>query len=209
MIMKDMLTRLLARLTALRLETMLVLSACVLVVLLAVEGVQWRSVGRIERTVAESLEQGARVPQERAAVADLKAYDAVVARGMLGKAPGRPAQKLWGIIGEMALVGASSAGARPYKVGAKIPSGEKVVSIGINDVVLEKDGKRRTEQVFREMKRPARPGPRPGATKAAPKSGPTPSIDLPPRANKRPAVEVGAESEDAKRKALNGEEHNR
>ena len=76
-------------------------------------------------------------------------------------------------MGVNALIGSSSKDAKLYNVGDKLPSGEEIVKIRCGEIVLEKDGKQRTECVFAELKSPAQPGAKPSEA-ATPLAGASP-----------------------------------
>ena len=170
--MRDILLRLLARLRAFGPDKSLVALSCILVVLLLVQGLRYRSLAGLEETVIGSLEQAKGEVPKRTEAKELKEYDPITQQGLLGTVSKPPPQKLWGIMGEYALIGPSSGNAKPYKVGDKLSTGEKIVKIGCSEVVLEKDGKQRTESVFPELKKAAKPGEKPAAVPApSPKTG--------------------------------------
>jgi len=164
------------------------------VLLVAVQGVRYLVVGRAERSVLESLTQKTGGVPERDKVKPLKEYDqTIMDHGMLG--PASPPPKLWGVMGNMALIGVTPTDAQPYKVGDATATGEKVVEIRPNEVALEKDGKRRTEVLFEELKQSleAAPGTRsdraPGAAPgASPGSPPGAAAKSQPRNDMKPAA---------------------
>ena len=165
--MRDILLRLLARLRAFGPDKSLVALAGILVVLLLVQGLRYRSLAGLEETVIGSLEQAKGEVPKRTEAKELKEYDPITQQGLLGTVSKPPPQKLWGIMGEYALIGPSSGNAKPYKVGDKLSTGEKIVKIGCSEVVLEKDGKQRTESVFPELKKAAKPREKPARRSAS------------------------------------------
>jgi len=181
--MRDILLRLLARLRAFGPDKSLVALAGILVVLLLVQGLRYRSLAGLEETVIGSLEQAKGEVPKRAEAKELKEYDPITQQGLLGTVSKPPPQKLWGIMGEYALIGPSSGNAKPYKVGDKLSTGEKIVKIGCGEVVLEKDGKQRTESVFPELKKASKPV-RAAAPAPSPKTGTeqAPGEKVPPAA---------------------------
>jgi len=207
MIMRDFLLRAVMKLRAFGLGRLLIAPAGILVVLVLVQGLQYYSLARLEKTLIGSLEQAKEELPKRADAGELKEYDPITEHGILGTVSKPPPEKLWGIMGESVLFGASPDKAKFYKVGDKLPTGEKIVEIGCGEIVLEKDGKRRTESVFPELKEPAKPGERPApaeggqgpraplASDSSPKTerGQTPEEPVRPG---RADEEVSAEPED-------------
>lgn len=124
------------------------------VLLLLVQGPRYGCVRRLEKTVTRSLAPNTEGPTQRVVAVKLEEYVAISRHGILGSVT-QPPEKLWGIMGDSALIGASSEKAKLYSVGAKTSAGERVISIAWNEVVLEKDGKERTEYVFTELKTPS------------------------------------------------------
>ena len=186
--MKVSMDRALVTLKALRPEHWLLLLAGVLAVLLLVQGVRYACVGRLARGMGEALEARDASALKRTDVPDLKAYEGIAKLGSLGSVSGTA--RLVGILGDSALFGTSPSSARPYAAGATVPGVGKIVDIGINTVVVEKDGKERTLKVFPELKMtppkkpsgpPSRPGPPPTAASGKPPaSGQSPETPAPP-----------------------------
>lgn len=159
-------------------DRLLMALSVLLVALLLVQGVRYLLTGRYERSVLKSLTEKSAGPPERDKAKTAQEYeDAVMGHGMLGSPAAKPQIKLWGVLGDSALFGASGENAQPSKVGETISSGEKVVEIRPNEVVLEKDGKRRTETLFDELK-PAKEEPKPPAQ---------PAPAAPPKEEAKPA----------------------
>ena len=174
--MRDILLRVLVRLRAFGPDKLLIALAGILALLLLVQGLRYGCLARLEKSVIHSLEQAKEELPKRADTGELKEYDLIMQQGILGTVSKPPPQKLWGIMGENALIGPSADKAKLYKVDDKLSTGEKIVKIGYSEVVLEKDGKQRTECVFPELKKAARPGEKPAADRApspgsSPKTG--------------------------------------
>jgi hypothetical protein len=144
-----------------RSDRFLMLLAAVLGVLLLAQGARYFLVGRYERSVLRSLAQNNGDPPERGTVKPAQEYAQVIMEhDMLGQTVKLPV-KLWGIMGNGALCGTSPDDAQLANVGETLPGGDKVVEIRANEVVLEKEGKQRTEVLFDELKPPPQPGPTP------------------------------------------------
>ena len=155
--------------------------AIVLGVLLAAQGVRWLCVGRRERAVLKSLAFKNDKAPERVKTRPVEEFDrTIMETGMLG--PVQPMQ-LQGIMGSEALFGASPEDAQPMTVGAALPDGRKIVEIRSNEVVLEKDGQRKTETVFQQLQQQPMPGP-----EAA--SPPSAAGAPPPKSAKNPAQKM-------------------
>lgn len=139
-----------------------------LMILLLVQVVRYVGAKRLGRELVQVWETPAaaqRVPGK-----DLKDYQKITETGHLGSKKKPKSAQLFGILGEVALIGSSPADAKPFAVGAQVPGGEKLVEIRLNEVVLEKDGKRRTVTLF-DPNLPTKPG-RPHPTSPTPKPGP-------------------------------------
>ena len=182
--------RVVARLKAFTLEHWLTVLAGGLAVLLLVEGARYGCASRLTGGMGGELGSGdvstvKRTGAREAGTRDLKDYDPIAKLGHLGSGP--RAVQLAGILGDSALFGTSPESASPYAVGSTIPGGDKVVAIGINEVVVEKDGKQRTLKVFPELKMslPKKPLGPPGPP-AGPGSAPSPQPGEPPAAPQRP-----------------------
>ena len=106
----------------------------------------------------------------------LEDYDPILEKGILGTKrtapPPRPAE-LYGIMDDRALLGTSPGDAELYRAGDETPQGERIVEIGSDEVVLEKESVRRTVSVYEAVMTtpggPGRPGPpgRPSGPQAA------------------------------------------
>ena len=103
-----------------------------------------------------------------------------------------PKVQLFGILGRSALLGNSPGDAQMYEVDAEVPCGEKLIEIGIDEVVLEKDGEKRTVQVFSDKPGPpSGSGPPPGDGPPSengqpPEDGPPPENGQPPGDDEKP-----------------------
>jgi len=197
------------RVRKVRLDYCLGAAGGILLVLLAVQLVRYGGA----RTLGEELIKATLAPEatpQRAEAPDLEQYKAIAEKGLFGKAkqkkgPGVP--RLFGVLGEFALLGNSPGDSKPYALGAEVAGGHKLVEIHLDSVVLEKDGKKLTLKVFpdskvgaapKEAKPPAetgggQPGERPpdGRTEEKPAG---PPIGGGAEAAAGPAVPEGAES---------------
>lgn len=201
--MKDRLLKAIQRLRALGPDRPLIVLGGIFIVLLLAQGVRYGCTGRLEKSVIQSLEQATEGPPKRVDIKDVKEYDAIMEQGILGPKPrSKPStQKLWGIMGDSVLFGSSAQSAKPYRLGAMLPNGEKIARIGCTDVVLEKDGTERTVCVFTELKQqpqPAGKSPSAPSPPSTPKSAPKPSpagteSSVPPHADEESAGPSEAE----------------
>jgi len=142
-------------------DRILTVLAAIFVFLLIVQTVRYQAAkNRLEKTLTRSVEQRTQEPVKREGVDTLEEYISINEHGLLGTI-GKPIEKLWGIMGDSALIGASADNAKAYSVGEAIPSGEKVIKMGHNEVVLEQWGTQRTEHVFAEMIPKPKPEPIP------------------------------------------------
>lgn len=157
---------------------LLVVSAALLAALLALQGAAWLRVRRHERDLFTAMKPLSAAPEKRAEPRDIKEYAAVLENGVWASIK-PPPLRLHGILGDSALFGASPQDAQPFAVGAALPNGDKIVEIRINEVVLEKDGKQRTECVFAEINKGG--GGPPGAPPMPPGAMPGPEGPRPPR----------------------------
>ena len=131
----------------------------VFVLLLLVQGVRGLSATILAGSVLRSLEESNAPPPKRAGNDGAEEYKAMLEKGTFGKSPGEQPMKVFGILGDSALLGPESNNVKSYGVGAELPEGEKLVEIGPNSVVLEKEGERRTLTVFPELAAsPGKPG---------------------------------------------------
>ncbi len=123
----------------------------VLVVLLLVQGLRGLSTTLQAGSVLRSLEESNAAAPIRSADDGAETYAAMLQKGTFGKAPGEQPLKVFGILGDSALLGPTAENVKPYEIGAELPQGQKLVELGPNSVVLEKDGERRTLNVFPEF----------------------------------------------------------
>ena len=174
--------QLLARLRRAGLERYLLAVAGLLALLLAVQGVRYVYAGRLGRGLAESLHAGPGDPVKPDQTKRLEDFNLIGENGFLGSPPSKkaPPQRLFGIMGDTALLGTEGKNAKPFKVGAAIPGGERIVEILIDRVVLEKEGKKRTVCVFPEIKTEGGPAPG-GPSPAVPRATPGPAASQPER----------------------------
>lgn len=123
----------------------------------------------LQRTLAHMGET-----PRRAEAPHAQKYEDILKKGLLGQPPaegGPPSElKLFGVLGGTALMGPAREGIQPYEVGKELPGGEKLVSVGTNSVVVEKDGKQRTLEVFDPAN--AAPPSGPGGPPPSPEPGP-------------------------------------
>lgn len=131
----------------------------VLVLLLLVQGLRGLSTTIQAGSVLRSLEESNAPSPKRSAGDGAEEYAAMLEKGTFGRAPDQQPLKVFGILGNSALLGPTAESVKPYAVGAELPQGEKLVEIGPNSVVLEKEGEKRTLNVFPEFsKSKAKPG---------------------------------------------------
>jgi len=124
-----------------------------LIVLLVLQGL--RAIVPVAR--AEWLLRSASAEEEQATREKLRDplthYNAILEKGVLGIPPQEQPPQLFGVLGNVALIGGSPEQVQEFSEGAELPNGEKIVRIGVESVDLEKDGKKRTLTVFPEMKK--------------------------------------------------------
>lgn len=82
----------------------------------------------------------------------LDKFNAILEKGVLGVPPREAPPQLFGVLGNVALIGGAPEQVQELSEGATLPNGEKVVHIGVESVELEKDGQKRTLTVFPDMK---------------------------------------------------------
>jgi len=168
----------------------LTVSAGILLVLCAVQGLRYAMAGRMAGELGKvSLALSA--PPKREEAKKLEAYKIIAEKGHFGRKKLAPGPQLFGILGEFAFMGNTPQNAKPYAVGAQFPSGEKLVKIHLNSVVLEKDGKRRTLKVFPDIGDKVRPGAPVPRVPAGPAEPAAPSLaEKPPAPKPQVPVEV-------------------
>lgn len=149
--MKVYLDRIQAFLKQWEIERYLVVLLAVLVFLLLVQGVRGISAAIQTGSVLRSLEESNAPPPKRAGNEGVQECKAMLEKGTFGRAPRAQPLNVFGILGDSALLGPAAEGVQPYAIGAELPGGEKLVEIGPNSVVLEKEGERRTRTVFPEL----------------------------------------------------------
>jgi len=86
----------------------------------------------------------------RDGVPALAEYSAIADEEHYGKKPPVPRLQLFGVIGDAALLGTSPQDAGLHKVDAKLPGNHVLVEVGVDQVVLEREGKRQTLKLFGE-----------------------------------------------------------
>ena len=129
-------------------DKLLLVGSGLLILLLVLQGVRYGFAARLGKGLVDSLTAREAEAAERKDAKSLENYKPITDKGILGAAPGKPSpQKLFGIMGDMALIGTSD-NAKPYTVGADIPGGEKLVEVAADYVLLQKDGNQRKELVF-------------------------------------------------------------
>jgi len=184
--MKAFVIQAIARLKEFGLPRCLAALTALFAMLLLIQGLRYGCARGLGKDVLAAMEAGKNIEAKRERPKELKDYDEILKKGILGKIPGKSSPKLFGIFFDAALFGSSAKAAKPFKVGGTIPGGEKIIEIGVNKVVLEKDGKKRTLQVFGKggagPQGGGRPGPSPrprGAPvkggRPVPAAGPSPS----------------------------------
>jgi hypothetical protein len=188
--MADKVKLLLAKARAVGLDRALALLFVALCLLLMIQGLRFVGAALSSRGMASRVNTGAVAPErtDRKPATD---YDAILEKGLLGKrekgggpSGPAPAVTVFGILGNKALLGASANDAKPFAIGAEVPGGEKLVEIGTAEVVLEKDGNKRTLKVFPSLSAPK------STTAAAP--GATPPGAAPPGISPQVAAPAGA-----------------
>lgn len=131
-----------------------------------------------QRVIEASVEPKPAVSREE--VADLKEYEVLTEKGHFGKKQKPPQLRLFGVLGDNALLGQSDRNAKPYSEGASLPGGGKLAAVKFDSVVIEKDGKKKTMEVFTHM--PSSHGGRPSASRHhGPPPGRGPSGPKPPQ----------------------------
>jgi hypothetical protein len=157
------------RLRKVGLDSWLAAVAGAILILLIVQVTRYARAG----TLGEDIVRASQLQPASQGRSDVKAqeeYKPLIEKGHFGKKkeePPKPPQ-LFGILGNVALLGNSPDDAKPYEVGAGLPDGSKLAEIHLNSVVTEKDGEKKTIVLFPELgvkaqepPRPAGPPPRP------------------------------------------------
>lgn len=126
----------------------------VLVAITVMQGLRYIFAGPLASGFNTSdVEVADRTASSRAVPKTRDEYRAVLEKGVLGRMPtkkdtGAPPVYLFGVMGDKALLGPASSKSKPYIVGDDVRDGEKLVEIRVREVVLEKDGEKRTIDVF-------------------------------------------------------------
>ena len=191
--MKPFVMRIVAMMRVWGADRCLTTSAIALAILLLVQGARLALTGTMAWGLAQSLEDSAAAPPRRDVAKTLSEYDSIFESGVLGEAPskgsGAAAPQLFGILGSSALMGTDVKEAKPYDVGTEIPGGETIVEVGSDNVVLEKDGERRTLYVFPAIDAKYRPsGPQTDKPKEAPAEAQAAAEELTPESGEPPAL---------------------
>lgn len=173
-----------AKLRQLSVDSWLAILTCVLGILLVLEMGSCLSAASLgQRVIEASVESKPAVSREE--VSDVKEYEVLTEKGHFGKKQSPPKLRLFGVLGDSALIGQSDRDAKPYSEGAKLPDGSKLVEIKLDSVVVEKDEKKQTMEVFANVPEqggnrhrgqhhggpPTPRGPRPGPPPDASPSG--------------------------------------
>lgn len=82
----------------------------------------------------------------------LDKFKPILEKGVLGIPPREAPPQLFGVLGRTALIGGAPEQVQEFSEGATLPSGEKVVRVGVDSVDLEKDGQKQTLTVFPDLK---------------------------------------------------------
>lgn len=165
-------------------EEYLVALLALLALMTAVQGGRFVAAELQTTALQRSLALIGEPPPPRAE-ADAKKYESILTKGLLGQPPqeGAPSPdlKVFGIIGNTALMGPSAEAVQPFEVGATLPGDEKLVSIGTDAVTVEKSGKQRTLKVFDPANAPPEKPEEPKPD-ASGQGGPKPPQGMPPGA---------------------------
>ena len=183
--------RVLERLRQFGVNSWLAVCASIMAVIFVMQIISLLSAeGLGQRVIEASVEPKPAVSREE--VADLKEYEVLTEKGHFGKKQKPPQLRLFGVLGDSALLGQSDRDAKPYSEGASLPGGGKLVEVKFDSVIVEKDGKKKTMEVFTHM--PSSHGGRPSASRRhgpPPERGPSgpkspqnePSHRVPPQAH--------------------------
>jgi len=130
--------------------------AGVLIVLLGLQGIGYARMDRLAVSV-EDL----RAPKavERAEIPAVDDYLPIGHKGHFGKEK-KPTPKLFGVLGDEALIGMSQKDAKFFSVDAALPGGCKLVEIRPSSVVVEREGEEETLELWPDMNKPGRARPR-------------------------------------------------
>ncbi|MCC6697302.1 MAG: hypothetical protein IT365_16860 [Candidatus Hydrogenedentes bacterium] len=139
-------------------EEYLLVFAAILILLVLTQGVRCGATLVGTSGLLRSLEAinapPARAIDEKAATK----YEVILSKGILGrvvKDAGAQQLRVFGILGKTVLMGSSPENIKPYELDAEVDGGEKLVKIENASVILEKDGKQRTLEVFPKEGSPA------------------------------------------------------
>lgn len=123
-----------------------------LLLLVIVQGVRYGVTIAYAKDLTDELRSSALPPPARDGVNDFEHFKPILDKGILGAgdppkgAP--PPAMLYGIMGQTALIGNSPNDAKPYEAGVNIASGDKLIEVGTDFVIIEKDGEKRTVTIF-------------------------------------------------------------
>ncbi len=157
-----------------QLEEYLVWSLALLVILILTQGVRCGTTLVRTSLLMHSLEQINAPPPRKPEPGPEEKYEIILKKGILGRAPqggGEPGLRVFGILGESALLGSSPDSIKFDEVGAEVSGGEKLVSIGTDSVILEKEGEQRTLKVFPDQASGGPPKDEPPSPEADKKAG--------------------------------------
>jgi len=162
--MNDRVQKMAAVLAKRPLDDYLKLLVAVLALLAVAQGVRLAHATLETASLQRSIALIGEPPAKRADSPALDKYNVILEKGTLGKPPqdAPPSEmKVFGIIGNTALIGPARDGIQPYEVGATLAGDEKLVAIGTDTVTVEKQGKQRTLKVFDPANAPPEPPPAP------------------------------------------------
>jgi len=124
---------------------------------------------------------------------ELSHYAPIMDKGHFGKKKPPPLPKLFGIVGEQALLGNDAGSAKFYEVGADLPGGRKLAEIRGNVVVIETDGRKEELKLFPALYDRVEPMPPPRPKPAAPvPEKPEPKAEQPAPAQTQPQAPQAA-----------------
>lgn len=147
--MKEPLLKLWDRVSALDPDRVLRALLAGLLILLGVQGVRYLFAGSAMHSLADRAKASAELPA-RAEQTPMTDYQVILEKDLLGKkaGPSAPPENVYGILGGKVLLGSSPQSARPFAVGASLPSGAVLKEITPTGAVVEKDGSTRTITIF-------------------------------------------------------------